>query len=132
MPLRSPSARIVGNSGVGHKRASGNPFQQFPLRRTRFRKMSSKPTSGLDNLRFDWHPVLNEFYKKGCQEKNSASTSRLSCVWIRRSRSRKVRYLRGHARMHRGRTALIVDHMADFAVIPKSHGNDVMELYPRS
>ena len=34
--------------------------------------------------------------------------------------------------MHRGRLALVVDHMADFAVITQRHGNHVVEPFVRT
>src|SRR6266478_4095327 len=65
---------------------------------------------------------------QGCQ----LFPQQLILAWMRRSRSRKVRHLRRHTRMHRGRLALVVDHMADFAVITQRHGNHVVEPYLRS
>src|SRR5271168_1887104 len=46
--------------------------------------------------------------------------------------SRKVRYLRRHARMHRSRLTRVVDYMVDRAVISQRYSDHVVKPYPRT
>ena len=65
--------------------------------------------------------------KRLCQFLQCLSRHIRTSKGIQRSRSRKVCHLRRHARMHRGRLACVVDHMADLAVIAQRHGDHVVE-----
>src|SRR5713226_442308 len=65
----------------------------------------------------------------GTDRRNIRSRQHPSLARIERSRSGKVRHLRRHARMHRGRLASVVDHAADPAVIAQRQCDHVVESY---
>src|SRR5580692_3682949 len=68
----------------------------------------------------------------GTDLRNIRSAQRLSLARIERSRSGEVRNLRRHPRMHRGRLACVVDHMADRPVIAQRHCDHVVKSYLRA